>query len=80
MGVLLDFMQEFVAILDERSALRKRVAELEAAPSSNKPKLTERDVKDIREAFRGGVSQKSLSDAYEVNPATISRTVRGFYH
>ncbi|BBC43606.1 helix-turn-helix DNA-binding domain protein [Mycobacterium phage AN9] len=46
----------------------------------NRKKLTEREVRDIREAYRGGMKQKDLADNYGVNPATISRTVRGIYH
>jgi DNA-binding NarL/FixJ family response regulator len=46
----------------------------------NRQKLTEREVKDIRQAFRGGMRQKDLARNYGVNPATISRTVRGIYH
>nr|QFG08812.1 helix-turn-helix DNA binding domain protein [Mycobacterium phage Naji] len=46
----------------------------------NRQKLTEREVRDIREAYRGGMKQKDLADNYGVNPATISRTVRGIYH
>ena len=46
----------------------------------NRKKLTPLEVKDIRIAFRGGMKQKDLADNYGVNPATISRTVRGIYH
>lgn len=46
----------------------------------NRKKLDKREVKDIREAFRGGMKQKDLAENYGVNPATISRIVRGVYH
>lgn len=46
----------------------------------NRKKLTQREVKDIRDAYRGGMKQKDLADNYGVNPATISRLVRGIYH
>ncbi|AVP41891.1 hypothetical protein SEA_JSQUARED_45 [Mycobacterium phage Jsquared] len=53
----------------------------ERGPSRpNRRKLTEREVKDIRQAYLGGMKQKDLADNYGVNPATISRTVRGIYH
>ncbi|AGR46461.1 HTH domain protein [Mycobacterium phage Odin] len=53
----------------------------ETGPSRpNRKKLTEREVQDIREAYRGGMKQKDLASNYDVNPATISRTVRGIYH
>ncbi|WP_308205922.1 hypothetical protein, partial [Mycolicibacterium gadium] len=47
---------------------------------ANRQKLTEQEVKDIRAAYRGGMKQKDLAANYGVNPATISRTVRGLYH
>lgn len=80
MSKLLAVLKELDDIIAERDALRARVAELESIPSDNRPKLTAREVRDIREAFRGGMRQKDLADNYGVNPATISRTVRGFYH
>ncbi|UJD20882.1 helix-turn-helix DNA binding domain protein [Mycobacterium phage Zimmer] len=46
----------------------------------NRKKLTAQEVKDIRQAFRGGMKQRDLARNYGVNPATISRTVRGVYH
>ncbi|WIC40141.1 helix-turn-helix DNA-binding domain protein [Gordonia phage Battleship] len=47
---------------------------------ANRPKLTRREVNDIRDAFRNGMSQADLARSYGVNPATISRTVRSVYH
>ncbi|ABE67368.1 hypothetical protein PBI_CHE12_49 [Mycobacterium phage Che12] len=53
----------------------------ETGPSRpNRKKLTPREVQDIRAAYRGGMKQKDLASNYGVNPATISRTVRGIYH
>lgn len=46
----------------------------------NKPKLTKREARDIREMHRLGTTQRELAEMYDVNPATISRTVRGVYH
>ncbi|WGH21468.1 helix-turn-helix DNA binding domain protein [Mycobacterium phage Tucker] len=46
----------------------------------NRKKLTSQEVRDIRDAYYGGASQKQLAKNYGVNPATISRTVRGVYH
>ncbi|ASZ75212.1 helix-turn-helix DNA-binding protein [Mycobacterium phage MissWhite] len=46
----------------------------------NRKKLSEREVKDIRQAYQGGMTQKALAVNYGVNPATISRLVRGIYH
>ncbi|AYD87073.1 HTH DNA binding protein [Mycobacterium phage NicoleTera] len=46
----------------------------------NRKKLTEQEVRDIRDAYYGGARQKDLAAKFGVNPATISRTVRGVYH
>ncbi|AHG24268.1 HTH DNA binding protein [Mycobacterium phage Echild] len=46
----------------------------------NRKKLSTADAKDIRNAFYGGAKQKDLARNYGVNPATISRVVRGIYH
>lgn len=73
-------VNEFDEMVKELNYLRKRVDELESAPANNRPKLSEYEVKDIREAYKSGMSQVDLANAYGVNPATISRTVRGLYH
>ncbi|AOT24965.1 hypothetical protein PBI_KALPINE_45 [Mycobacterium phage Kalpine] len=46
----------------------------------NRKKLSEQEVRDIRDAYFGGARQKDLARKFGVNPATISRTVRGVYH
>ncbi|AIK67763.1 HTH DNA binding protein [Mycobacterium phage Piro94] len=46
----------------------------------NRKKLTKQEVKDIRDAYFGGAKQKDLARKFGVNPATISRTIRGVYH
>lgn len=74
------FAAQLNAVLEENNRLRNRVAELEAKPLNNKRKLSDREVRDIREAHRNGMSQKDLADSYEVNPATVSRIVRRIYH
>lgn len=59
----------------------KGVPEAQRGPSRpNRQKLTSREVRDIRDAYFGGAKQSDLADRYGVNPATISRTVRGIYH
>lgn len=53
----------------------------ERGPSRpNRKKLSEQEAKDIRDAYYGGAKQKDLARNYGVNPATISRLVRGIYH
>lgn len=83
MSTIVKLISEIEAILEENEYLKKRVEELEALEDQvfdNRPKLTEQEVKDIRAAYRGGMSQVALANNYGVNPSTISRTVRGFYH
>ena len=63
------------------STLGIELAEAESGPSRpNRHKLTNHEVQDIRAAHRGGMKQKDLALNYGVNPATISRIVRGVYH
>lgn len=46
----------------------------------NKKKLTSADVRAIRLGHRNGETQLSLAERFGVNPATVSRIVRGLYH
>lgn len=73
-------VNEFDEMVKELNFLRKRLDELESAPPNNRRKLSQQEVKDIRAAYRGGMAQVDLANNYGVNPATISRTVRGLYH
>lgn len=74
-------VNEFDALIAENRFLKSELERLEyKATHDNRPKLTDREVKDIRDAYRGGMSQIDLANNYGVNPSTISRTVRGFYH
>lgn len=43
---------------------------------NNKAKLTDDDIRDIREAYSVGATQVSLADDYGVDQTTISRIVR----
>lgn len=80
MEKIANLVQEFEFLMKELDYYKAKVAELEAKPLDNRQKLSEREVKDIRAAHRGGMIQRDLADAYGVNPATISRIVRGIYH
>lgn len=77
---VVEFVREIDALLTENAALKARVSELEARSLDNRPKLSDQDVKDIRSAYRSGMTQSDLAESYGLNPATISRTVRGIYH
>lgn len=84
------------ALVDENTELKKQLGEfkryaytpqrviLGATTSGpdrpNRHKLTEQEVKDIRDAYQSGMRQRDLAENYGVNPATISRIVRGIYH
>lgn len=47
----------------------------------NVKKLTKEEVAEIRHCYEmESFSQERLAEIYGVNPATISRTVRGIYH
>lgn len=66
-------IQEYVeALEDEVSSLRRK--------TDNRKKLDERDAARIRELYDRDWSQAALADAFDVNPATISRIVRGIYY
>jgi len=71
-------IKELEALVKERDDLLEELKSLR--DWNNKPKLSSGDVRDIRQACRGGMRQKDLADNYGVNPATVSRIVRGIYH
>lgn len=48
-------------------------------PNNNR-KLTDAEVKEIRELKRAGWKNVDLADTFDVNRATISRIVRNQYH
>lgn len=80
MKTVVALLEEIDALVKERDELRKQVELLKARPADNRKKLSESEVQDIRAAYRGGMSQRALAQAYDVNPTTINRTVRGIYH
>lgn len=73
-------VKELDALLKERDQLLAEIERLKAQRLDNRKKLSESEVQDIRAAHRGGMSQRALAHAYDVNPTTISRTIRGIYH
>lgn len=46
----------------------------------NAKKLTRREVAEIREMNRAGFSQATIAEVYDLNPATVSRIIRGIYY
>jgi DNA-binding CsgD family transcriptional regulator len=48
---------------------------------NNQKKLTDREVKEIRNLARtSDLTQREIADCYDINSATVSRIVRGVYH
>lgn len=80
MRIIDQLVNEIDEILCENRELKKRVTDLEARTLNNRRKLSSGEVKDIRSAYQGGMIQADLANSYGVNPATISRIVRGLYH
>jgi DNA-binding NarL/FixJ family response regulator len=66
-------------VLEENERLRQENSRLKSK-STNRKKLSQREVNSIRELHRNGWSQKAIADSYDINPATVSRIVRGIYH
>lgn len=69
--------------------LRAIAAEVEAAEHAesarnerpNARKLTPSEVRQLRQEHASGLmNQRELAETYELNPATVSRIVRGIYH
>jgi DNA-binding MarR family transcriptional regulator len=72
-------MKEIDALIKERDELRKQLDVLQEP--NNQKKLTDREVKEIRNLARtSDLTQREIADCYAVNPATVSRIVRGVYH
>lgn len=83
METIAKLIGEIDSLLAENAYMRERLKAVESQTGPSRPnrrKLTELEVRDIRAAYRGGMSQSDLANNYGVNPATISRTVRGLYH
>lgn len=69
------------------AALRQLADEAErtvAAVPAERPnarKLTPSEVRQLRTEYRrGAMNQRELASTYDLNPATVSRIVRGVYH
>lgn len=84
---LADMAGKAKTLEDQNRALVARNTELsvevQRIPSrvDNSPKLTSADVRRMRDEYRRtSMSQRELADVYDVNPATVSRIVRGKYH
>ena len=77
-------------VAEERDELKDEVEALKAKIASylpyvkqgadNRPKLTKAEVENIRALRRSGYSQREIAEIYDINPATVSRIVRGQYY
>lgn len=65
--------------LAEVRSLQKEIRELRSK-LDNRKKLTPVEVAHIRELHRNGYSQREIAEIFDINPATVSRTVRRIYH
>lgn len=75
---LQDVATALIALLEENDRLIKELGQTKAV--DNRPKLTEIDVKYIRQLRRDGLKIREIADIYDVNKSTISRILRGVYH
>ncbi len=79
MNTLLAVMKEIDALIKERDELRKQLDVLQEP--NNQKKLTDREVKEIRNLARtSDLTQREIADCYDINSATVSRIVRSVYH
>lgn len=78
---LLAVLREIDALVSERDALAATVEwYAEQARNGNRRRLSDSDVKHIRELHRKGFTQTEIASIYDVNKATVSRIVRHIYH
>lgn len=77
---LLIVLQELDALVKQRDELLEYIEWLQDAEPSNRKRLSNKDVKEIRELHRKGIKQSEIASFYDVNPATVSRIIRHIYH
>ena len=78
---LLDTCDYLTRELDEARSQNYAYADAQTGDDRpNRKKLTKSEVEEIREMKRNGSTQSVLAEIFDVNPATISRIIRGQYH
>jgi DNA-binding NarL/FixJ family response regulator len=80
MKTVAEFVEGVNALIERNHALEARVKQLESQVPDNRPKLTREDVSKIHELKRAGYKQSEIAEIFDVNPATVSRIVRGLYY
>lgn len=73
LSALNDLVQD---VIRENVELKRKLEER----SNNRRKLSEPDVRRIRELFRSGMTRNELAESFDVNKSTISRLLRNHYH
>jgi DNA-binding MarR family transcriptional regulator len=73
--------QYIEGLVAENEKLRARLSLAGLGKHINAKKLTPSEVREIRHLHNtSSMTQADLAEAYDVNPATISRIVRRQYH
>ncbi|ASR77150.1 HTH DNA binding protein [Mycobacterium phage MyraDee] len=75
-----EFCKALDVVLAENDRLSREIAALKANPANNRKKLGKRDADTIRQMKRAGFTQREIAASFDVNPATVSRIIRGIYH
>ncbi|AGM61568.1 helix-turn-helix DNA binding domain protein [Mycobacterium phage Kalnoky] len=63
-------------VVRENAELKRKLA----AQNDNRKKLSPGEVNTMRLMKRAGFTQAEIAESFDVNPATVSRIVRGIYH
>ncbi|BBY34927.1 helix-turn-helix domain-containing protein [Mycolicibacter minnesotensis] len=80
-----EFANAIAKLMGEWSRYGQRLEEQQGANIDescrwNRKKLRPNDVRAIRDMKLSGESNRNIADLFGVNPATVSRIVRGIYH
>lgn len=76
-------VDELTEVFQENRRLREENERLKASfkVPTNKKKLTNREVAEIRRLARTtGMSQREVAEIYDINQATVCRILKGVYH
>lgn len=79
-ALIKDLSVAFDQLQRENDALKRKTGATVGVQRPNRPKLTNREVADIRSLHRSGGTQAELADIFDVNRSTIYRTIKGVYH
>jgi len=78
---LLETYETLEDLAEENQKLKAENRELRQKLGQNRKRLTPREVADLRRLYRTtGMNQTELAAVFDINPATVSRIVRGIYH